>query len=224
MERGGAERRNPTIKKMKTLRRIDLRQRLYFITAVTDYRQELLLNDINIFWQSWDKQDLDAWVIFPEHFHVILANGDKSISEILHRFKRKYSTRFAFKFGTAKVWQKRFWDHIIRDERDYYRHLNYIHFNPVRHGLVTRAHDYPHSSIRKFADWFPPDWGLRPMTWKEILVNSRVFFVFGDVGFRPLRVHEPDLQNTEVRVTRTGDRCLVLRELRFPKRMKVMGG
>lgn len=119
------------------------------------------MRDIDIFWKSWDKQELDAWVILPEHFHVMLANEDRSISEILHRFKRKYSTRYAYKFGSGKVWQNRFWDHIIRDEDDYIRHLNYIHLNPVKHGIVERAIDYPHSSNKKFKDWYPEDWGVR---------------------------------------------------------------
>jgi len=145
---------------MKTLRRIDLRERLYFLTVVADGRRDLLLKDMDIFWQSWDKQEMDAWIILPEHFHIMLANGDQSISEIIHRFKRKYSTRYAFKFGTGRVWQNRFWDHIIRDKDDYHRHLDYIHYNPVKHGLVKRAHDYPHSSIRKFTDWYPEDWGV----------------------------------------------------------------
>jgi len=103
---------------------------------------------------------LDAWVVLPEHFHAILANGEKSISEILHRFKRKYSTRYSYKYGSGRVWQNRFWDHIIRDEDDYHRHLDYIHYNPVKHGLVKRPHEYPHSSIKKFGDWYPEDWGI----------------------------------------------------------------
>ena len=130
------------------------------MTVVTDGRRRLLLKDVDIFWQSWDEQELDAWVILLEHFHVMLANGARCISEIMHRFKRRYSTRHAFKFGTGKVWQNRFWDHIIRDEDDYHQHLDYIHFNPVKRGLVEKAHDYPHSSIKKFKDWYPEDWGV----------------------------------------------------------------
>jgi len=144
----------PDIRQMKTLRRIDLRERLYFLAVVTDGRREILLRDLAVFWQSWGDLKLDAWVVLPEHFHAILANGEKSISEILHRFKRKYSTRYSYKYGSGRVWQNRFWDHIIRNERDYWSHLTYIHLNPVKHGLAINPFDYPHSSIEKFRDYY----------------------------------------------------------------------
>lgn len=148
---------------MKSLRRYDLRERLYFITADTFNRQNLLLADIAIFWKSWSNFALEAWVILPDHFHVILMNEEKSISDILHRFKRQYSTRFRLKFGLSKVWQNRFWDHVIRDESDLCNHLNYIHINPVKHGLVDDPFLYEYSSLQKYYDngFYDRRWGMK---------------------------------------------------------------
>ena len=51
---------------------------------------------------------------------------------------------------TRGIWQRRFWEHVIRDERDYERHVDYIHYNPVKHGHVTRAADWPYSSFYRY--------------------------------------------------------------------------
>jgi putative transposase len=58
--------------------------------------------------------------------------------------------------------QRRFWEHQIRDDEDPQRHVDCIHFNPVRHGLVQRAVDWPHSSFHRYVErgWLPADWGL----------------------------------------------------------------
>ena len=64
------------------------------------------------------------------------------------------------------VWQRRFWEHTIRDDRDWRNHMDYIHFNPVKHGLVTRPCDWPWSSFRRMVDkgWYEPGWGnLEPV-------------------------------------------------------------
>jgi putative transposase len=59
------------------------------------------------------------------------------------------------------LWQRRFWEHTIRDENDFARHIDYIHFNPVKHGLVTRIRDWPYSSFHQYVrqGLLPPDWG-----------------------------------------------------------------
>jgi putative transposase len=63
--------------------------------------------------------------------------------------------------GERGIWQRRFWEHTIRDEKDYENHLNYIHNNPVKHGYVQNATDWPYSSIHRFikAGLLPKDWG-----------------------------------------------------------------
>jgi REP-associated tyrosine transposase len=59
------------------------------------------------------------------------------------------------------IWQRRHWEHAIRDDADLERHVDYIHFNPVKHGHVTRVADWPHSSFHRFVDrgLLARDWG-----------------------------------------------------------------
>ena len=59
------------------------------------------------------------------------------------------------------IWQRRFWEHAIRDETDLLNHADYIHFNPIKHGLVTRVHDWPYSSFHRYVERgdLPMDWG-----------------------------------------------------------------
>jgi putative transposase len=63
--------------------------------------------------------------------------------------------------GERGIWQHRFWEHLVRDEDDLHRHVDYVHFNPVKHGHVERASDWPHSSIHRHIRQgiLAPDWG-----------------------------------------------------------------
>ena len=62
--------------------------------------------------------------------------------------------------GEHALWQRRFWEHTIRDDRDFEQHVDYIHINPVKHGLVTRVRDWPHSSFHRYVQrgLLPEDW------------------------------------------------------------------
>lgn len=64
--------------------------------------------------------------------------------------------------GERSLWQRRYWEHQVRDDDDFARHVDYIHFNPVRHGLVQRAADWPHSSFHRYVRQgrLPADWGV----------------------------------------------------------------
>ena len=66
--------------------------------------------------------------------------------------------------GERGIWQRRFWEHQIRDDADMTAHIDYIHYNPVKHGYVTRAQAWPHSSFGKFVKQgvYAPDWGVSP--------------------------------------------------------------
>jgi len=63
--------------------------------------------------------------------------------------------------GERGIWQRRFWEHLIRDEDDLARHVDYVHYNPVKHGYVRQAIDWPFSSFHRFVErgWLPADWG-----------------------------------------------------------------
>ena len=114
---------------------------------------------------------IDAWVVLPEHMHAIwtLPPGDSDYSGRWRAIKIAFakplpkterisavrSTR-----GERGIWQRRFWEHTIRDEHDYTAHLDYVHINPVKHRLVRHARDWPHSSFHRCVAQgvYVPDW------------------------------------------------------------------
>jgi putative transposase len=113
---------------------------------------------------------IDAVVILPDHLHIVmtLPAEDADYANRWRLIKRRFThavtrsgTRVAHHAsGEAALWQRRFWEHTIRDDSDFERHVDYIHFNPVRHGLVARVRDWPHSSFHRFVQQglLPEDW------------------------------------------------------------------
>jgi putative transposase len=104
---------------------------------------------------------IDAIVILPEHLHAIwtLPRGDRDTPMRWALIKAGFSRRISHgeritvsraSKGERRIRQRRYWEHLIRDERDYERHVDYIHFNPVKHGHVNRAVDWPYSSIHRY--------------------------------------------------------------------------
>ncbi len=98
----------------------------------------------------------------PDHFHLIIKIDDISISQIIHSFKTKYSLEFRRQYRPGKVWQNRFWDHIIRDQNDMNNHIDYIHFNPVGHGMSKDPFEYRYSSLMKYYEdgKYERNWGV----------------------------------------------------------------
>jgi putative transposase len=96
-------------------------------------------------------------VLLPDHLHCLwtLPDGDAD-------FSRRWSVikRLTTQACGSPIWQPRFWEHAIRDERDLHRHLDYVHGNPVKHGLVQRAADWPYSSFHRYLrnGAYPEDW------------------------------------------------------------------
>ncbi len=95
-----------------------------------------------------------GYVFLPDHFHILIQpTGTSNFSQVMHSLKINFTKAYKESAGSTdplKFWQKRFWDHIIRDERDLENHLYYIHANPVKHGLVSDPGDWPHSSFREW--------------------------------------------------------------------------
>jgi putative transposase len=147
---------------MKSLRRFDLRDAYYFVTVVTYRRRKFLTKHVEIFWKSWKGKKLFAWVILPDHFHAIVKVDDISISDIIHNLKIQYYHRISGGTRQRKIWQNRFWDHIIRDEKDMNNHLDYIHYNPVKHGIVNDPFEYHLSSLGGFLNQglYERGWGV----------------------------------------------------------------
>jgi putative transposase len=113
---------------------------------------------------------VDAIVILPDHLHAILTMPptDSDFPGRWRRIKGYFSTSIInsgapitrHNNGDLALWQRRYWEHTIRDERDFERHVNYIHFNPVKHRLVMQVRDWPHSSFHLYVrkGILPSDW------------------------------------------------------------------
>ena len=153
---------------MSILRRYNFPGAIYFIANVTHDRQPFLVAEVDLFWAAIETMkkrarfDLIAWVILPDHFHIIIDPLENNISELMKRIKLSFSMNYRRKqsLKNQNIWQKRFWDHIIRNQDDLNRHIDYIHYNPVKHGLVESPLEYEHSSISKFSEFYPHDWGV----------------------------------------------------------------
>jgi putative transposase len=112
---------------------------------------------------------IDALVVLPDHLHALwtLPAGDTDYSTRWAAIKTHFSRAWALrhpvsrtKAGEYRLWQRRFWEHTIRDDRDYAAHVDYIHINPVKHGWASRVADWPHSSFHRYVarGIFPPGW------------------------------------------------------------------
>jgi len=108
---------------------------------------------------------VDAWVLMPDHLHCIwtLPEGDDDYSIRWSQIKRHVSlqcggdyhdegktTSSRRKRRESTIWQRRFWDHCIRDQQDFNHHADYIHYNPVKHGLCSRPDDWPYSTVHRY--------------------------------------------------------------------------
>ena len=115
---------------------------------------------------------IDAWVVLPDHLHCVwtLPPGDADYSARWKAIKIAFAkslpaterlTQVRHARGEREIWQRRFWEHTIRDDRDYSVHLDYVHYNPVKHGLVERVSEWPYSSFHRCvkAGIYPADWG-----------------------------------------------------------------
>lgn len=163
-------------------RRVTIQGASYFFTVVTHERQPLFRDPqsvqllANAIAKIRDRHPfaIEAQVVLPDHLHAIwtLPDGDANYATrwrlIKEAFTRAYCKRFespprtetARTRGEQTVWQRRFWEHTIRDEHDFVEHVDYIHYNPVRHGLVAAPRDWLHST---FGQWV--DRGVYDPTW-----------------------------------------------------------
>lgn len=169
---------------MPEYRRIKIKGGTYFFTVVTFGRLPILTSShvraalregIQEVRQSLPFT-IDAWVLLPDHLHAIwtLPENDDNFASRWAIIKRIVSKRFGSLDGTGgsitdslskrgerRIWQRRFWEHLIRDELDFQRHLDYLHWNPVKHGYVKRAIDWPYSTFHRFVTRgiYSNDWG-----------------------------------------------------------------
>ena len=150
----------------------------FFTVNLLDRRQTLLVDRIADLREAVAATrqahgfEIAAFVVLPDHLHAIwtLPPDDSDFSmrwrliksrfaKALPRDERRSAVRVAR--NERGIWQRRFWEHLIRDEADYARHVEYCWINPLKHGLVDRERDRPHSSFHRDvrAGLVSIDWG-----------------------------------------------------------------
>jgi len=158
----------------------------FFFTVVTEGRAPILGNDMTRDLLRAACRDvrhrwpfrIDALVMLHDHVHAIwtLPPGDADYSKRWGAIKKQFTqswlavggaeqarSRSRDRYRRRGVWQRRFWEHTLRDDNDYARHFDYLHYNPVKHGLVARARDWPYSSFQFWVERgvYDAHWGCR---------------------------------------------------------------
>jgi len=164
---------------MSTYRRWRVPGGSYFFTVnLLDRRQTILVDHIDALRGAFRKVraahpfHIDAIVVLPDHLHCIwtLPPGDERFSMRWRRIKTLFSRAILptelrsgsrRRRGERGIWQRRFWEHVVRDEWDFAQHTDYIHFNPVKHGYAARPVDWSYSSLHAFVrrGILDEDWG-----------------------------------------------------------------
>jgi len=173
---------------------------MFFFTLVTERRVPILCTDLGraclraAFCETRTRWPftVEAIVLLPEHLHTIwsLPDGDADFSTRWSFLKRTFVDSWLGHGGWEQpvsaarrrrrrrgVLQARFWEHTVRDERDFVRHLDYVHYNPVKHGQVTCPHAWPYSTFRDWVGRKAYAWN-----WQCVCTGAR----FGPLGFEDL--------------------------------------
>ncbi len=169
---------------MPNYHRVYEENRYLFITMVTYNRSSFLIKNIDLLRESFKRSkkkyeyELFGIIVLPDHIHMIIKpEYIKDYSNIIKEVKTYFSKNIDEKYISENkkllsasklkknekgVWQRRFWEHTIRDENDLYRHLDYIHYNPVKHKYVDNVIDWKYSSFHKFVGtgFYDKNWGV----------------------------------------------------------------
>jgi putative transposase len=150
----------------------------YFLTAALRERRSKMLteriDDLRFAFRETMRTSpfcIEAVVVLPDHFHLLcsLPENDADFSTRMRSIKRSFTVQLVAAGvplqknarGEYDLWQRRFWEHTVRDENDFSRHVDYIHYNPVKHGWTNAAKDWPFSSFHRYVrrGLLPEDWG-----------------------------------------------------------------
>ena len=165
---------------MPNYRRARVPGTTYFFTVnLRDRSSDLLIREVDLLREAVRAVrarhpfHINAWVVLPEHMHCMwtLPPGDADFAVRWKAIKFAFAKRLPIsECLTLKqqqrrergIWQRRYWEHLIRDEQDYQRHFDYIHFNPLKHGHVARLVDWRYSSFHRAVAMgvYPKDWCL----------------------------------------------------------------
>ena len=168
---------------MSRYRRSNATGATFFFTVVMHRRQRILtdepvrraLRDAVRRVRAEMPFSIDAWVLLPDHLHCIwtLPPGDADFGRRWGRIKFLVTRAVAADYARADwrnasrivrrestIWQRRFWEHQIRDDADYAAHMDYVYINPLKHGLVHAVADWPHSTFHRLvrAGVYPANW------------------------------------------------------------------
>ncbi|MBN2826306.1 MAG: transposase [Campylobacterales bacterium] len=151
---------------MANYKRVFLDGYSYFITIVTHLRQPILIEQIELLRESFKESKryfhyrIDAIVILPDHLHMIITPQNANeypniIKAIKYNFTKRYKSDNSIPQSSSRlkdrmqpIWQKRYYEHTIRDEQDWNEKMEYIKDNPIKHGLVDIWHDWEYSSFK----------------------------------------------------------------------------
>ena len=160
-------------------RRLFIQNSLVFITIVTAKRRKILIDNINILREAFKKTinsynyEIYAVCVLPDHFHAIIKPYDiKDYPKIIQQIKRYFSqhidknslknyslTQGNIKRKECDIWQHKYWEHTIRDENDLNKHVDYIHYNSMKHYAIAPK-DWEYSSFKNFVqnEYYDIDW------------------------------------------------------------------
>jgi putative transposase len=152
---------------MKNIRRYFGRGQICFLTHITHRRQKILADHFDLLWHALQRVShngirLTAWSVMPDHLHMLVETRERNLSDLMRRFKVSFSMRFRHRTGKkGEVWQHRFWDRIVRSQEELAHYIDYIHYNPVKHGLADSPFSWEYSSARDYlrAGYYLPEWG-----------------------------------------------------------------
>ncbi|OLU13510.1 MULTISPECIES: transposase [unclassified Pseudomonas] len=167
---------------MPNYRRARVPGATYFFTVnLQDRRSDLLIREIDLLRETVRATrarhpfHIDAWVVLPDHMHCMwtLPPGDAGFTLRWKVIKFAFAKRLPVtetrtdnqqRRGERGIWQRRYWEHLIRDERDYQQHFDYIHINPLKHGYVEQLADWPYSSFHRAVAMgvYPAGWCVEP--------------------------------------------------------------
>ncbi len=130
----------------------------FFTVTLRDRTSSLLVDYVEVLREATRSVknerpfDIDAIVIMPEHLHAIwtLPPNDADYSIRWREIKTRFARRIPYHQYEGGVWQARFWEHILRDQSEMENHIDYIHYNPVKHGYVDNVADWPYSSFHRY--------------------------------------------------------------------------
>ena len=149
----------------------------FFTVALLERKRDLLVTEIGLLRESvrrvkrWYPFEIIACVVLPDHLHCVwtLPTGDADYATRWRLIKllfakglpkRERLSAVRKRRKERGVWHRRYWEHTIRDERDLVNHMDYVHCNPMKHGLVPRVADWPYSTFHRYvrSGLYPPDW------------------------------------------------------------------